>query len=237
MIEVNLLPGQKRKKRAAAGLAMPDFSSLLTKVKDPLLLGAVGTWVVALLVIGFIYTMETRRLSAMQRDVARVEADARRFQALIDQKRREEKLRDSLVAELDAIRTIDADRYVWPHILEEITKALPDYTWLESVAVQSGSVGAAPAPPPRAGAAAAAPRDTTKPVIRVTIDGRTGDMGGYTRFLRQLADSPWLTSVVAGPTKTVVENEKPVLTFTITVTFRQADSAFIRTAPVLESVR
>jgi hypothetical protein len=62
-------------------------------------------------------------------------------------------------------------------------------------------------------------------------------MGGYTRFLRQLADSPWLTNVVAGPTKTAVENDKPVLTFTVTVTFRQADSAFIRTAPVLESVR
>lgn len=238
MIEINLLPGQKKKKRAGAGFTMPDFGALIAKVKDPLLLGAVGTWVVAVLVIGFIYTFETRRLSAMQGDVARVEADARRFQALINQKRREEKLRDSLVAELDAIRAIDADRYVWPHILEEITKALPDYTWLESVSVQTGTVGGAgggaAAAAPRAGAAAA---DTARPALRVVIDGRTGDMGGYTRFLRQLADSPWLTNVVAGPTKTVVEKDKPVLTFTVTVTFRQADSAFIRTAPVLESVR
>jgi Tfp pilus assembly protein PilN len=240
MIEINLLPGQKRKKRAAAGFTMPDFGAIIAKVKDPMLLGFLGSVVVAVLVIGFIYTMETRRLSATEQDVARVEADARRFQALINQKRREEKLRDSLVAELDAIRAIDADRYVWPHILEEITKALPEYTWLESVAVQSGpggggQAGGVPAPAPKAGAAAAT--DTAKAAIRVVIDGRTGDMGGYTRFLRQLADSPWLTNVVAGPTKTVVEQDKPVLTFTITVTFRQADSAFIRTAPVLESVR
>src|SRR5512135_1034734 len=103
MIEINLLPGQKRKKRAGVGFTMPDFGALITKVKDPLLLGAVGSWVVALLVIGFIYTLESRRLSAMEQDVARVEADARRFQALINQKRREEKLRDSLVGELDAI--------------------------------------------------------------------------------------------------------------------------------------
>ena len=236
MIEINLLPGQKRKKRAAVGFAMPDFGALIAKVKDPLLMGAVGSWVVALLLIGTIYTLESRRLSAMEADVARVEADSRRFQALINQKRREEKLRDSLVRELDAIRTIDADRYVWPHILEEITKALPDYTWLESVTVlTNGPVGAA-AP---AGGARRAPADsdTTARQVRVTIDGRTGDMGGYTRFLRQLADSPWLTNVVAGPTKTAVENDKPVLTFTVTVTFRQADSAFIRTAPVLESVR
>src|SRR5574341_1027557 len=241
MIEINLLPGQKRKKRAVgAGLAMPDFKALLAHVKDPLLLGAAGAWALALAVVGFIYLTESRRLADMQQDLTRVEADARRFQALINQKRTEERLRDSLLLELDAIRAIDADRYVWPHILEEITKALPDYTWLESVAVQSGGVGggAAPAAPPasRPGAAAAA-NDTTRQLIRVVIDGRTGDMGGYTRFLRQLADSPWLTNVVAGATKTAVENDKPVLTFTITVSFRQADSAFIRTAPVLESVR
>jgi Tfp pilus assembly protein PilN len=232
MIEINLLPGHKRKKRAAAGFAMPDFGALIAKVKDPLLLGAVGAWVVVLGVMAFIYTAETRKLAAAERDVAKVEADASRFQALINQKRREEKLRDSLVAELDAIRTIDADRYVWPHILEEIAKALPDYTWLESVAVQAaGPAGAA------GGSAAAESDSTARRQVRVIIDGRTGDMGGYTRFLRQLSDSPWLGNVVAGPTKTVVENDKPVLTFTVTITFRQADSAFIRTAPILESVR
>ncbi len=224
MIEINLLPGQKRKKRAAVGFAMPDFGALVAKVKDPMLLGAVGAWVVVLAAVGFLYTLETRKLAAMERDLTRVEADARRFNALINQKRREEKLRDSLVRELDAIRAIDSDRYVWPHILEEVTKALPDYTWLESVTMLPG-------------AAADTSDSTARPQVRITIDGRTGDMGGYTRFLRQLADSPWLTNIVAGPTKTAVEADKPVLTFSITVTFRQADSAFIRTAPVLESVR
>src|SRR5574341_1452211 len=239
MIEINLLPGQKRKKRAVgAGLAMPDFKALLAHVKDPLLLGAAGAWALALAVVGFIYLTESRRLADMQQDLTRVEADARRFQALINQKRTEERLRDSLLLELDAIRAIDSDRYVWPHILEEVTKALPDYTWLESVSMVSGPVvttggGAAGG---AAGARAAA-ADTAKPAVLVSIDGRTGDMGGYTRFLRQLAESPWLTDVVAGATKTVVVDDRPVLTFTISVTFRQADSAFIRTVPVLESVR
>lgn len=231
MIEINLLPGQKRKKRAAAaGLALPDFKALLAQVKDPLLLGAVGAWALALVVVGFLYLTENRKVAALQQDLARVEADARRFQALINQKRKEEKLRDSLVAELDAIRAIDSDRYVWPHILEEITKALPDYTWLESVSIVTAPVAAG-------GGAGAGAADTAKPAVQVLVDGRTGDMGGYTRFLRQLGESPWLTNVVAGATKSVVENDRPVLTFTITVTFRQADSAFIRTAPVLESVR
>jgi len=226
MIEINLLPGhRKKKKRAAVGFAMPDFKGLLAQVKDPLLLGAVGAWAAVLAVVGFMYLTESRKLSAMQEDLTRVEADARRFQALINQKRKEERLRDSLVAELDAIRAIDSDRYIWPHILEEVTKALPDFTWLESVSVEG------------LGAPAAGADSLAKPPVHVVLDGRTGDMGGYTRFLRQLGESPWLTNVVAGATKTAVESDRPVITFTITVTFRQADSAFIRTAPVLESVR
>ena len=154
---------------------------------------------------------------------ARVQAEATRFQALINQKKKEEALRDSLVLQLDAIRRIDGSRYVWPHILEEITKALPDYTWLQSITYQQ--------------AAATDTSDSARALVRVLIDGRTADMGGYTRFLRQLADSPWFINIVAGPTKAVVEDDKPVLSFTITVSFRQADSAFIRTAPVVQSVQ
>lgn len=223
MIEINLLPGPKRKKAAGAGFQLPNFGELLTKVKNPLLLSAVGAWAVVLVLIGVVYTAESARLASREEELRRVEAESRRFAALIAQKRREEKLRDSLVAELQAIRSIDADRYIWPHILDEVTKALPDFTWLEGLTAQ--------------GVAAPDPADSAAPQIRFLIDGRTGDMGGYTRFLRQLGSSPWIGNVVAGPTRTVVENEKPVLSFTITATFRRADSAFIRTVPVLESVR
>lgn len=223
MIEINLLPGKKGKRKAASGLALPDFKAMLTQVKDPLLLGAVGAWAVVLAAVGFLYVTESRKLEAMQANVDRVQAEAMRFQALINQKKKEENLRDSLVKEFDAIRRIDGDRYVWPHILEEITKALPDFTWLESITYQQ--------------AAATDTSASGQSAVRVLIDGRTADMGGYTRFLRQLADSPWLANVVAGPTRTVIENDKPVLSFTVTVTYRQADSAFIRTAPVVQSVQ
>lgn len=225
MIEINLLPGPRKKRAAAAGFQMPDFSALVAKVKDPLLIGAVASWVVVLAAVAVLFTVETRRLVALKEEQSRVEVEARRFQALINQKRKEERLRDSLVTELDAIRTIDRERYVWPHILEEVTKAVPDYTWLQSVALLGG------AGPAEAG-------DTTAaPAMRILIDGRTSDMGGYTRLLRQLGNSPWLTNVVAGATRTITENDKPIVAFTVTATFRQADSAFVRTVPVLESVR
>src|SRR5207244_12192303 len=64
-------------------------------------------------------------LRVLNGKLADVQAEKRRFDAVIAQKRQSEKIRDSLVAEINVIRGIDADRYVWPHVLDQITKALP----------------------------------------------------------------------------------------------------------------
>jgi Tfp pilus assembly protein PilN len=220
MIEVNLLPGPKKRK-ARAGIALPDFSSLAAKVKDPLLVGAVGSWVLAGGIIAALYSMESRKIAALEEELSQVERSERQFRALIAQKQREEQLRDSLRAELEAIRAIDSDRYNWPHILDEVSKALPDYTWLERLSVL------APAP---GGDTLAASE------IRFEIEGRTADMAGYTRFLRQLNASPWLTGIVPGATRAVVEEDRAVFAFNVIAAFRRADSAFIRTVPVIESL-
>ncbi len=152
--------------------------------------------------------------------------EARRYNQLIAQKRRAENLRDSLEKELDAIREIDADRYIWPHIMDEVAKNLPDYTWLVGLTVLASEP------------VLAEEADTAGPeVVRFQIDGRTSDIGAYTRFLRQLAASPWIGDVIPGATSQVVEDEKVVTAFGITASFRQADSAFMRTVPVAESVR
>jgi hypothetical protein len=42
MIEINLLPGQKRKAPGGGRLRMPDFRAILANVKDPWLLAAIG---------------------------------------------------------------------------------------------------------------------------------------------------------------------------------------------------
>ncbi len=224
MIEINLLPTQ-RKKKARAGVSLPSFGAALKSVRDPLLIGALAAWIVVLGAVAIVFVTEQGKLRGLQEDLTRVEAEHRRFQALIADKRRAERLRDSLLIELSSIRRIDADRYVWPHILEEVTKALPDFTWLVGIEALAS-------PPP------ADPDDSlVTPPVRFQIEGRTADISAYTRFLRQLGESPWVSNVVPGATQTVVEEAKPVTSFTIQATYRAADSAYIRTVPVAESVR
>src|SRR5262245_21219522 len=108
MIEINLLPGPKKKKSSSAGLSMSmaDLKEMLAKVKDPLLIGSVAAWVVALGIVGFLFFCDNSSAAAAQADLDRVEAESRRFSALIAQKRKAEQLRDSLVSELNVIRGI-----------------------------------------------------------------------------------------------------------------------------------
>ena len=221
-IEINLLPGSK-KKAGGGGFEMPDFSELASAIKDPLLVGAIGAWVVVLAFVGFVFVNMNGQLDELEVQTAAARAEAERWNDILQQQRLRIDRRDSLVAMLEEIRKIDADRFIWPHIMEEITKALPDYTWLVQVQhlETPAAIGDSGPPPP----------------IRFRVDGRTSEIAAYTRFLRQLSNSPWIGLVEDGPARREIVDGRNMTSFEITVTFHQADSAFITTVPVTESVR
>ena len=55
--------------------------------------------------------------------------------------------------------------------------------------------------------------------------------------LRQLEASPWISDVQPISAQTVVQDNRPVTAFSIRAAFRRADSAYIRTVPLSQSVR
>jgi Tfp pilus assembly protein PilN len=239
MIEVNLLPG-KRVKKAGTGMsiAMPDFKALIAQVKDPWLIGAVAAWVIVGGGGAALFIAERARLAAAEARLENIKTEKRRYDIVIAQKRAAEKVRDSLVYEINVIRDIDADRYIWPHVLDQATKALPPYTWIERMSgvnslVQPGTNQAGgPANP------VSVQEDSAGvSTVRVSIDGRTVDIQAYTTFLRQLAASPWFTEVTPAASQTVIEADRPVTAFNVTVRYRVADSVYLRTVPLVQSVR
>jgi Tfp pilus assembly protein PilN len=239
MITVNLRPDLKRK-RARSPLAgvVEGVRGLGGKVKDPLLLACVAAWVGVVGWLGYVVVSTTTELNALEPQLEATRSEHKRFKAFLAEKRHQETIRDSLVAQIGVIRTVDGDRYVWAHLMDEVTKALPPYTWL----VDMGNAGPVAAPA-SATQAADAKSDTTtaepfvSPPVVFNVNGRTVDIQAYTRFLRQLEASPWITDVTPVSAQTVVEQERPVTAFTIRATFRQADSAYVRTVPLSESVR
>ena len=237
MIEINLLPG-KKKKAAGGGFSFAkldirqSLAGLVAGVRDPWLLAAIAAWGVLIGVGGFFYLNGLRVVGNAEERLEAVRAEKRRFDVVIAQKRQSERIRDSLVAELNVIKQIDADRYVWPHVLDQITKALPPYTWLTDVAGGNArSAGVA------AGAQPAAVDSGAPGGIQITIQGRTVDIQAFTTFLRQLTNSPWFTEVMPNNSSTVIEADRPVTAFNVTMRYRTADSVFIRTVPLVESMR
>jgi len=245
MITVNLRPNLKRKRaRRPLQGALEGVRGLGSKVKDPLLLVAVLSWVGALGWLGFVFFGTAHQLSALEPRLEQSRAENKRFKAFLAEKRHQETIRDSLVSQIGVIRTVDGDRYVWPHLLDEVTRALPAYTWLVDLSPAAPApVRAAPAQAKAGKPAKPAHADTAKaavqapPPVQFEVNGRTVDIQAYTRFLRQLEASPWIADVTPVAAQTVVEKERPVTAFTIRATYRQADSAYIRTVPLSQSVR
>ena len=235
MIEINLLPG-KRKVAKGGGIrfSMPDFKAIIAQVKDPWLIGAVVAWVIVGGGGALLFITDRARIASAEARLEAVKTEKRRYDIVIAQKRQAEKVRDSLFNEITVIRNIDADRYVWPHVLDQTTKALPPYTWITRVQGQAPAV----APPGQPGQGVAVPVDSGRaPSVLVSIDGRTVDIQAYTTFLRQLAASPWFTDVTPASSQTVIENDRPVTAFNVTVRYRVADSVYIRTVPLVQAVR
>jgi len=237
MIEINLLPGKKKAtKGAGMKLSMPDFKGLIAQVKDPWLIGAIAAWVVVGGGGALLFITDRARLAAAETRLETDRTEARRWEIVIAQKRQAQKVRDSLLYQINVIRQIDADRYIWPHVLDQATKALPPYTWITQMRTASAIVA------PGAGQVNNGPvtveRDSSgAPLVAVAIEGRTVDIQAYTTFLRQLAASPWFTDVTPASSQTVIEADRPVTSFSVTVHYRIADSVYIRTIPLVQSVR
>jgi Tfp pilus assembly protein PilN len=233
MITVNLRPGSRKAKAGpslASGLAWTK--GLASAKLDPLRLAAMAAWIAVAGFLGWSFLSTGSRLGELEPRVAELRAEHARFQDFLAQKRREELVRDSILAQVQTIRTVDGERFIWPHILDEVARALPPFTWL----VDMGPA----APDPRLAQAASAAADTSmveppKPV-EVQLTGRTVDIQGYTRFMRALEDSPFLGNVQAVSAATVVEQGRAVTAFVLKTTYTRPDAALLRTVPVAESV-
>lgn len=231
MIEINLKPGAKRT-AAKSGPAFAGLKSqlagLTSGIKDPWAMAAGVACVVVALGLGGLFWRTGSQQAALEPQIEEARAEQARYMGFLREKRRAEAVRDSILTQIGTIASVDGNRYVWPHILDEVQSALPEMTWLIQLAqIGGGTMTTVDAATGEAGI-------STQPVIRIT--GRTGDLQRYTAFLRQLEASPWIENVLPVQAKTIVEGNRALTEFIIQATFSQADSSHVRTVPILESV-
>ncbi|HLB53675.1 MAG TPA: PilN domain-containing protein [Gemmatimonadales bacterium] len=218
MITINLKPGAKRTK-AGPGFAdaLAGLKTLPSRIKDPWPMAAVVTWVAVAGFLGWVWIGSAVTMGRLESELAAKRAEHRRNRVALAEKRRAEAARDSVVTQIATIRLVDGDRYVWPHILDEVARTLPPYTWLTDLQPTGAPVSldtAAVAPAP----------------VAVQIMGRTMDIGAFTRFMRQLEDSPWLNEVTVISTGTEIDHGRAVTVFTL-------KASYVRAKPETRPVR
>src|SRR3954462_6691869 len=157
MIEINLLPGDGKKKRKSGGGGSSSsgggfkidfkalFSGITDKITDKYLLGAIGAGGVSALLIAFMFIHQTAKASELEERETKAVKDSAQFSAVLTAKARAEATRDSLYQQIAVIKPIDDSRYLWSHLMYEVSNALPQYTWLTEVSQTSNpkSVAAA----------------------------------------------------------------------------------------------
>ncbi|MBX6362827.1 MAG: PilN domain-containing protein [Gemmatimonadetes bacterium] len=194
MIEVNLLPGAtKRPSRRTRSLALPRPGRL--PEFDRRLAFVIGAWALALLLGGWMQYSASSRKAELELRIDAEAQDSAHYATIIKANARLTARRDTIARKLELIQQIDAGRYVWAHILDEISRALPPYTWLTNIYyVEPDTTAAQPTPTFR-------------------IEGRTGSNLSLTQLMRDLEASPFIRNVTLVGTEGVTEAGKFVHSF------------------------
>ena len=242
MIEINLLPSGAASRPAAhreraAGLtaagADPRIAALAVAALLVLALGGFGFW-----------RQGTHR-DELNAQIERERQDSLRLARTIALMKSLESRRDTIEQKMAVIRSVDGRRYVWPHLLDEISRAVPPYTWLTRVA--------ALAPPPTAPRPAAAPApaagDTSKkaagdtakaaaappppPPPGFNVEGDAATTQALTRFMKNLEASPFIRDVALVTSEQTQTEGRTYLKFTLEARWEQPDSTLVETVPVV----
>lgn len=139
--------------------------------------------------------------------------DSTRYAAIIKTNERLQARRDTIAQKLEIIQDIDANRYMWAHILDEVSRTLPDYTWLTNLTFlhQDTTAGATP-------------------LFR--LEGKTGSTLALTQFMQDLEASPFVRNVRLVTTEGTTEQGRFVHGFTLEANYEVPPADAIQTVPL-----
>lgn len=214
MIEINLLPGSEKRKKKSAGagfsLKMPDSLAEF----DRMTMFIIVAWIIGPVIGLWLFLGVRADRSEAQAGLDVALADSARYARIIETQDQLEARQDTIAEKLAMIQEIDAGRYIWSHVLDEVSRALPPYTWLTGVYQMSG--GANP---------------------EFNIEGRTGSLPALTRYMDALEASPFIRNVqLVGSEQAQLGEGRVVNDFVLTGLYEQPPVEMIETVPLFEGM-
>jgi Tfp pilus assembly protein PilN len=217
VIEINLLPGSTPRRAARKGLRLGGGRRAATpkpmgapRASRPILLLIVA-WVAGLGAIAYLHLSSSNRLEALQLEKEAAQKDSARYAMLREQGDSLQARQAVIAQKMALIQEIDAGRYTWAHILDEVSRALPNYVWINHV----GDVNA--------------PEPGTP---RLKIEGRAGNYYAIGEFIEELENSPFLKGVKLLSSTRQLEAQRAILAFSLEMDYEIPPPDAIQTVPL-----
>jgi type IV pilus assembly protein PilN len=216
MIEVNLLPERQKRRGGRRAASSRKGSRLKGATKDR------DTWSILLVVVGVLIPLGMGVLWWGQRSIAnglesRLEVATADSARLADLRAVSDSLsaRRQLIRErVSLVEQLDRNRFVWPHMLDEISRALPQLAWLTNLRQIS-----------------------PLPSATVQIQGLAANPLAITEYVRNLEASTYVSEVrILGSQKQTLEDDLIVQAFTLTARYAPPMNQF-RTEPIVSIQR
>lgn len=216
MIEINLVPGAQKKARKAARRATGTSSpSKMPSIKlpegDRIGLFTAASTIFAILFVGFLWWSAGNRARDLEVAIEGAVRDSARYAALRAANDELRARQDTIAQKVQIIQELDAGRFVWSHVLDEISRAVPAYTWLTGIQAQASA-------------------NPLQPVF--DIRGSAGNTLALTRFIQDLEASPFLQAVTLQTTTQAEEEGRKYYTFQLRASYEEPPAEAIRTAPL-----
>ncbi|HEY0671550.1 MAG TPA: PilN domain-containing protein [Longimicrobiales bacterium] len=215
-INVNLKPGAAKK--AARKLPqvpsvgafserfkMPEFDKMMTFI--------IAAWIIGPALIGLMFFTQRAKKAELDTNIAAELADSTKYAQLIAANKTLLARRDTIAMKVNVIQEIDAGRYIWPHIMDELSRALPPFTWLTKVNTVSVP-------------------DSIEKLPHFKIEGRAQNNFALSQYMQQLEASPFVRSVKLISNELVREREKLVYAFGLQASYENPPPDIIETIPL-----
>lgn len=217
MIEVNLHPSGERKKKSRGpdlSLSLPDlegFGGMEALRSDPWHASFLIFLVLVPLVVGYMWYQQGNRAEKLDTRLEEALADSARLadlRALGDSIRsRQTEIR----SRVDLVKELDQNRFAWPHLMDELSRALPQEAWLTQIS-----------------------RTSALPDLQIEVRGAGTSALIVTDFVRALERSQFFTEV------RIVDSERRQSgsgvqgqAFTLQVEYRSPPTAAVETRPMV----
>ena len=214
LIEINLAPGSagaRSRRKAVSGLKMPA----LPAVKGDVRVVAGVAAAILVLVLAFVgYWRMGAHRSTLEARIQQEVTDSIGFASTIDLVRTVQARQDTVRQKIEIIRSVDTRRYVWPHLMDEISLAVPAYVWLNEIGSSevADSLAAGPA---------------------FTIQGSSGSTQSLTSFMKNLEASPFIDQVTLVTSEQEVLEGRTLQRFSLEARYGSPDHSDIVTVPLI----